>query len=67
MKLNLSQKLYLQDGKLYAYAEDIIKAVRGLNGEIEKMKSINEHGQTVIYLDDGLEETIDDIFGDKLK
>ncbi|KKN40559.1 hypothetical protein LCGC14_0731950 [marine sediment metagenome] len=29
-KLNLSQKLFIQDGKKYAYANDIQKAVREL-------------------------------------
>ncbi len=48
-KLNLSQKLFIQDGKKYAYADDIQKAVRELREDLQKdLKDVLD-GAIVIY------------------
>ncbi len=56
--MNLSEKLFLQDGKQFAYANDIQEKVRELKCKFDV---------DVDYVEEDIIKEIDEIFGDKLK
>lgn len=66
MKTNLSQKLFTQpDGKRFAYSDDIKKAVKKLNEDLDRT-SLHEYYDTDRLIKKVLKNKIKEIFGKEL-